>query len=159
MQCELCGREVKDIFKTRVEGVDMNVCENCAKFGVTPKGYSRMPKAAFTVNQEKKEKPQKRPKKDMFDSLKTIVEEYGTTIKEAREKRKMTLEDLAKAVGIKESLLHKIERNEIEPEEKHVRLLERELKISLYEEGTISFEEKDENAEFTLGDFVKIKKR
>ncbi|ABR54854.1 helix-turn-helix domain protein [Methanococcus vannielii SB] len=159
MQCELCGKEVKDIFKTRIEGVDMNVCETCAKFGITPKGYSRMPKAVFNVTSDKKEKTSKKPKKDMFDSLKTIVEDYGTLIREAREKRNMTLEGLARTAGIKESLLHKIERNEIEPEEKYVNILERELKISLYEEGTYNYESKDENADFTLGDFVKIKKR
>ncbi|MBA2861646.1 multiprotein bridging factor aMBF1 [Methanococcus maripaludis] len=157
MQCELCGKEVKDIIKTRVEGVEMNVCEACAKFGMSPKGYSRKPKAVFKT--EIKEKPVKRPRKDMFDNLKTLVEDYGSLVKEAREKKNMTLEELSRAVGIKESLIHKIERNEIEPEEKYVKILEKALGISFYEEGDYNYEANNDESDFTLGDFIKVKNR
>ncbi|CAF31202.1 putative transcription factor [Methanococcus maripaludis] len=157
MQCELCGKEVKNIIKTRVEGVEMNVCEACAKFGMSPKGYSRKPRAVF--KNETKQKQAKRPRKDMFDNLKTLVEDYGSLVKEAREKKNMTLEELSRAVGIKESLIHKIERNEIEPEEKYVKILEKALGISFYEEGDLNYETSNEDSEFTLGDFIKVKKR
>jgi len=158
MQCELCGKEVKNIIKTRVEGVEMNVCEACAKFGMSPKGYSRKPKAVFK-NNEKKPKQAKRPRRDMFDNLKTLVEDYGSLVKEAREKKNMTLEELSRAVGIKESLIHKIERNEIEPEEKYVKILEKALGISFYEEGDLNYESSSDDGDFTLGDFIKVKNR
>jgi len=71
----------------------------------------------------------------------------------------MDLKELAKRVGIKESTLHKIERNELEPEEKYVKRLEKELNISLYEEGEQDYNMSSSRNEFTLGDFIKIKKR
>ena len=161
MQCELCGKEVKKLIPVRIEGVEMQVCEECAKFGVAPKSYSRKPKTILgrSAPQTKKTKTTMRPKRDLFDSLKTIVEDYGDIIKEARMKKGMDLKELAKRVGIKESTLHKIERNELEPEEKYVKRLEKELNISLYEEGEQDYNMSSSRDEFTLGDFIKIKKR
>jgi putative transcription factor len=159
MQCELCGKESKKLIPVRIEGVEMQVCEECAKFGITPKSYSRKPKSILGKKPSNTKKTIKRPKRDIFDSLKTIVEDYGDIIKEARMKKGMDLKELAKRVGIKESTLHKIERNELEPEEKYVKRLEKELNISLYEESEQDYNMDSSRDEFTLGDFVKIKKR
>lgn len=109
--------------------------------------------------QNNKKTVRRRPTRDIFDNLKIIVEDYGTIIKEAREKKGMKLEDLARKIGIKESTLHKIERNELEPEEKYVKRLEKELNINLYEEGEQEYSAGSSEQEFTLGDFVKVKKR
>ncbi|WP_421077048.1 multiprotein bridging factor aMBF1 [Methanothermococcus sp. Ax23] len=158
MQCELCGKEVNKLTPVRIEGVEMQVCDECAKFGVAPKSYSRKPKTVLGRGAPQTKKTN-RPKRDLFDSLKIIVEDYGDVIKEARMKKGMDLKELAKRVGIKESTLHKIERNELEPEEKYVKRLEKELNISLYEEGEQDYNASSSRDEFTLGDFVKIKKR
>ena len=158
MQCELCGKEVNKLTPVRIEGVEMQVCDECAKFGVAPKSYSRKPKTVLGRGAPQTKKTN-RPKRDLFDSLKIIVEDYGDVIKEARMKKGMDLKELAKRVGIKESTLHKIERNELEPEEKYVKRLEKELNISLYEEGEQGYNASSSRDEFTLGDFVKIKKR
>ncbi len=160
MQCELCGKEVKKLITVRVEGVEMQVCEECAKFGVTPKSYSRKPKTILGKGMHQTARKNKRkPKKDIFDNLKTIVEDYGDVIKEARLKKGMDLKELSRRVGIKESTLHKIERNELEPEEKYVRKLERELNIELYENDEQNYNMDSSKNEYTLGDFIKIKKR
>ena len=158
MQCELCGKEVNKLTPVRIEGVEMQVCDECAKFGVAPKSYSRKPKTVLGRGAPQTKKTN-RPKRDLFDSLKIIVEDYGDVIKEARMKKGMDLKELAKRVGIKESTLHKIERNELEPEEKYVKRLEKELNISLYEEGEQDYNMSSSRDEFTLGDFIKIKKR
>ncbi|HIP84156.1 MAG TPA: TIGR00270 family protein [Methanothermococcus okinawensis] len=136
MQCELCGREVEKLLPVKVEGVEMLVCSNCAKYGVTPKTYSRKPKLGKkSIPRGSRGRRVYRPKRDVFDSLKTIVEDYGEIIREGRIKRGMSIEELARRVGIRVSTLHKIESGQLEPEEKYIRRLEKELNISLYEEG------------------------
>jgi putative transcription factor len=159
MQCELCGKEAKKLIAVRIEGVEMQVCEECAKFGVSPKSYSRKPKILGKGAPQTNQSRRLRPKRDLFDSLKTVVEDYGNIIKKGRMKKGIDLKELAKRVGIKESTLHKIERNELEPEEKYVKRLEKELNISLYEEGEQDYSMSSSRDEFTLGDFIKIKKR
>ena len=89
--------------------------------------------------------------------MKTLVEDYGEVIREARIKRSMSIEELARKVGIKVSTLQKIESGQLEPEEKYIRKLEKELNISLYEEGGEEYSS-GQSREFTLGDFMKIKR-
>ncbi|HIQ38769.1 MAG TPA: TIGR00270 family protein [Methanothermococcus okinawensis] len=158
MQCELCGRNVDKLVPVRVEGVEMLVCSDCAKYGVTPKTYSRKPKLG------KKSTPRGaggrkvyRPKRDVFDTLKTIVEDYGEIIREARIRRGMSIEELARKIGMKASTLQKIESGQLEPEEKYIRRLEKELNISLYEEGGEEYSS-HQSKSFTLGDFIKVRK-
>ncbi|MBW9222386.1 TIGR00270 family protein [Methanothermococcus sp. SCGC AD-155-C09] len=162
MQCELCGKEDKKLTTVRIEGVEMQVCSECSKYGVIPKTYSKKPKPRGIIKTKpsnKKTTSYIRPRRDIFDNLKTIVEDYGNIIKEAREKKGMSIKDLAKKVGIKESTLHKIERNELEPEEKYISKLERELNIVLYEEGDQEYNNTISNEEITLGHFIKVKKK
>jgi len=161
MQCELCGKEDKKLTLVRIEGVEMQVCSECAKYGVVPKTYSKKPKSRGIIkpNFNNKKTTYIRPKRDIFDNLKTIVEDYGNIIKEAREKKGMGIKDLAKKVGIKESTLHKIERNELEPEEKYISRLERELNIVLYEKENQEYNNNTIKEEITLGHFIKVKKK
>ncbi len=162
MICELCGKETKKLIKVRVEGSEMDVCEDCAKFGTIVKSYSRLPKGNMSNRVISKRTPNKKitkPKRDIFDNIRDLVEDYGDVIKEARLKKGLSLEELSKRVGIKLSTLHKIERMELEPEEKYVKRLEKELNINLYEEGSDSYSYNNNREDFTLGDFVKIKRR
>jgi len=157
MQCELCGRDVDRLVPVRVEGVEMLVCSNCAKYGITPKTYSRKPKSGKKIPRSTGGKRIYRPKRDIFDTLKTLVEDYGEVIREARIRRGMSIEELARKVGIKVSTLHKIESGQLEPEEKYIRKLEKELNICLYEEG--GEESSNEGSrDFTLGDFIKVRR-
>ncbi|ABR56610.1 multiprotein bridging factor aMBF1 [Methanococcus aeolicus] len=162
MQCELCGKETTKLLTSRIEGVEMQVCDDCAKFGTIIQNYSRMPdtkgRRSGRGTEYSSSRP-KKPRKDLFDTLKMVVEDYGTVIKQAREKRGWTLKELAKQIGIKESTLHKIERNELEPEEKYVKRLEKELNITLYEGSSEEYEGGADDSEFTLGDMIKIKRK
>jgi putative transcription factor len=156
--CELCGKETTKLYKVRIEGAEMTVCKECAKFGVTPKSYSRIGTGKIPASKKTSTKKAKRPYRDLFDNLKTLIEDYGDVIREAREKKRLTIEELAKRVGIKVTTLHKIERNELEPEEKYVKRLEKELGISLYEEGDIEYDVGGGDEGLTLGDFIKMRK-
>jgi putative transcription factor len=163
--CELCGKLTDKLYKVIIEGSEMNVCKECAKFGKTPKTYSRFGKkivgsgAISTTKPKQTKRPIKR-RRDIFDTLPMLREDYGDIIREAREKRGLSIEELAKKLKMKASTLQKFERYELEPNEKEIKILERELKISLTEsagEESSYYGDGDEDG-FTLGDFIKIKK-
>jgi len=71
----------------------------------------------------------------MFDQMTDeLVDDYGKVIRRAREASGMSHEDLALKIKEKASLLKKIEREAIIPEDKVRRKLERTLGITLTEE-------------------------
>ncbi|ACV25177.1 multiprotein bridging factor aMBF1 [Methanocaldococcus fervens] len=162
--CELCGKLTNKLYKVIIEGSEMQVCKECAKFGKSPKTYSRLGKKPTIIgrgtstNMQTK-KPAKR-RRDIFDTLPMLREDYGDVIREAREKRGLSIEDLAKKLKMKASTLQKFERYELEPNEREIKILEKELKINLTEsagEESPYYAGGDEEG-FTLGDFIKIKK-
>ncbi|WP_456373979.1 multiprotein bridging factor aMBF1 [Methanocaldococcus sp.] len=163
--CELCGKLVDKLYTVRIEGTEMQVCRDCAKFGKSPKTYSRIGKkpstvTSFTTSSYSKNVVKKRRTRDLLDSLPMLREDYGDVIRRAREKLGLSVEELAKKLKMKASTLHKFERYELEPNEKEIKILEKELKITLTENvsdvGTY-YGSGDEEG-FTLGDFLKIKK-
>ncbi len=71
----------------------------------------------------------------MFDQMTDeLVDDYGKVIRRAREASGMSHEELALKIREKASLLKKIEREAIIPEDKVRRKLERTLGITLTEE-------------------------
>ncbi|XRO75543.1 multiprotein bridging factor aMBF1 [Methanocaldococcus sp. 28A] len=161
--CELCGKLTDKLYKVMIEGSEMYVCKECAKFGKSPKTYSRFGKKTTIIGKgsiSSTNKPVKKRKRDIFDTLPMLREDYGDVIREAREKRGLTIEDLAKKLKMKASTLQKFERYELEPNEREIKILEKELKITLTEnvgEESSYYGSRDEDG-FTLGDFIKIRK-
>jgi putative transcription factor len=104
---------------------------------------------------------EKRPKKDFFDILKDeLLDNYDQIIRDARAARGWSQEDLAENIKEKASLIKKIERREIIPEDSVRKKLEHTLNIKLTErvdaaEQEVSHMRKDT----TLGDIVKIKRK
>ena len=102
-----------------------------------------------------------RPKKDFFDILKDeLLDNYDQIIRDAREAKGWSQEDLAENIKEKASLIKKIERSEIVPEDPVRKKLEHTLNIKLTErvegsEQEVSHLKKDT----TLGDIVKIKRK
>ncbi|ENN96568.1 hypothetical protein J422_01560 [Methanocaldococcus villosus KIN24-T80] len=157
--CELCGKLTDKLYKVIIEGSEMMVCEKCKKFGKTPKTYSRIGKKIPTRDVKTEKRIVKRPRRDLFDKLVELREDYGDVIREAREKLGLSIEELARRLKIKATVLQKFERYELEPNEKEIKLLEKELKINLLanpQEETI--ESSSEEESFTLGHFLKFKK-
>lgn len=149
----MCGKEDR-LFKTEVEGTELNVCKVCSKYG----------KIIATVRVEVKE--EKKPKRVIEREEETgkdvkfaIVDDYANIIKRAREKLGMKQEDFAKKIGEKESLVHKIETGHFEPSISLAMKIERFLKIKLieqYEESHVKKAEA-ESGGFTIGDILKTK--
>ena len=144
MQCELCGTDIRgEPRKVIIEGTELSVCNGCAQYGhevkqiprttptPTPRTQSagrRGPAPGITF------RAPSRKRQDMFDQMTDeLVDGYGMAIRRAREVSGMTHEDLALEIKEKSSLLKKIEREAIVPEDKVRGKLERALKITLTE--------------------------
>jgi putative transcription factor len=97
----------------------------------------------------------------MFDTMDEIAADYDQRVREARESRGQSQQDLASELNEKTSLIRKIERGDVLPSDDVRKKLERELGISLVE-GSGSDDDESEwssgsSTTTTLGDVVKRK--
>lgn len=144
--CDLCGKETR-LAQAEIEGTTLDVCRDCAKYGKAVKRASL---------HSRKPRPARREK------IFIIVDDYNRRIKQARENMGLKQEDLAKQVAEKESVIHWLESKRHEPNLELARKLERFLHITLVEESEeVSTEgmKSSKKGEYTLGDFVKVRKR
>lgn len=155
MQCEMCGKEIELIYKSKIEGTLLKVCKECAKYGKIIESA----KIKTDIELKKEAKPEKPPEPEIIE---TLVEDFPQKIKNKREKLGLKQEDLAKKINEKESIIQKIESSHFTPPIKLAKKIERFLEIRLIEEieesRPISVQ-KGGGEGFTLGDFVKIKKK
>lgn len=117
MECELCGKSVGSLTEIMVEGSPVKVCLNCVKFGQEPE------KKVL----KKREKPMPMSELESED----LVSDYGTRIKKAREDKKISREDFARDIGERESVIKRIENNEMTPDIELVKRIERYLEVNL----------------------------
>lgn len=152
MECELCGRNIKRGVYVEVQGSLLLVCAQCAK---------KHGKIVAEVNFEEK-RLEREPKitRRRQEIIEEVIPDFGKVIKEAREKLGLTREELAKNVAIAESYLRRIENEEVEPDQKTLRKLEKFLGIKLtriVEEEVVKGEEEKE--EVTLADIVELREK
>jgi putative transcription factor len=182
--CELCGRSMKGKGRSMIiEGASMILCPQCAeRFGdksVTAgkKPPSSTPRHTSWTGAPQQESPQIRPpprrvqtfvkpkphpKRAVTLDEMILIEDYARVIRDARQKAKVSQEQLAQKVGERISTLQGIEAGRLKPVEKTIRGLERELGISLLEPigpAPISFDHDRPDGSATLGDVVKVKRR
>ncbi len=158
-QCEICGVQIQGSpNRIVIDGSALEVCKSCARFGKPEDKWSPVTRKivpverAFTV---RKPKP-----RDHFKDLVEIVPEYGQKIRDARESMGMTPEELGARIKEKATLIKKIEREEIVPEDDVRKKLERELKIKLTDEATEARIKSTGGAKgLTLGDIANIRRK
>ena len=151
MNCEMCGKET-ELQKAIIEGVQMNVCAQCGKFG---RVVGRAVAKEEAVKQAKKEAEEEEP-----EVVESIVGDYADIIKKAREKTGLKQEDVAKKINEKESVIHQIESGHFKPGLALARKLEKFFHIILVERVTVKKEKKKSNEDdegMTIGDMIKIK--
>ena len=153
-RCEMCGREA-ELVKAEIEGGELKVCYGCAKYGkIKQESVHRvLPQSKKPVGSASKhERPSFR-----------IVKDCSSLIRTAREKREMSQEDFAKFLNERESIVAKWEQGSLRPRIDTARRLERKLGIRLVEKEEETSEDVDvpkvKKDEFTLGDFIKVRKR
>ncbi|MFW6230996.1 MAG: multiprotein bridging factor aMBF1 [Nanoarchaeota archaeon] len=167
MQCDMCGKETDSLRKARIEGIEMQVCASCVRYGEPVK----------TEKQRNKEISSKFRKKRAYrvkemESEDMIVDDYAQRIRTARQKKQLVQKAVAVKLAEKESVIHAIETGKHEPDMDLARRLERLLGITLIEKASQASPEdglndllkqqkkgKSSSSALTLGDVISIRKR
>lgn len=153
--CEMCGKEA-DIVEADIEGVELNVCPGCVKFGVQKNTSWVQKKMGEQHSNEFSRRKIARNEPEL-----KIAANYSQLIRSARDKRALNQEDFAKLINERESLVAKWESGLMKPNIDAAKRLEKLLSIKLVEkEDSVSFAAGKRKAdELTLGDLVRIRER
>ncbi len=124
-ECELCGRKMSTAYIISIENVKLRVCEKC----------SNDKKVLFIDNgKEKADSANKYIENNSDnDEIEQIIDDYGETIRRARESMGLSLKVLAELLNEKESFLARIEKQKTTPNSKLIEKLEKTLNIKLIE--------------------------
>lgn len=134
-ECEICGVEIGGKAQYIAIGDSkLRVCKACARHG-TAVVENVQTKTKITLGGEHVQlaKAKKRLYEQMDREIEgmEIGEDYGRMIKEAREKAGLKQSELAQKINEKQSLLRKIEHEEILPSDAVRAKIERVLNITL----------------------------
>jgi len=154
MECELCGR-VCDCRPAMVDGVKMMLCPGCMRHGKVVQTPAAPPSGQKPVLGRIKKPKVKDVYKDMD---KELISNWNGIIKNAREKKGLSREELGFRIGERTVTISKIENGELRPSDKIVGKLEKELEIKLLEEvaSAPSYAMgSGSSGRMTLGDFIK----
>lgn len=160
MRCEVCGREINGAPNYRIiEGGKLTVCGQCSQFGTQTWDPAR-PQARKSPTRRRSAQPRPRRRSDIdaAESLE-LVDGYGMLIKKARQKKGLSVEDFARKIREKESVVKKLEKALMNPPMNLVRKIQNELGISILEEAAKSSGSvlSRPMGPRTLGDMIKIK--
>jgi putative transcription factor len=117
-ECEICGKNVNSVKKAEIDGVLLEVCEECAKLGkevLQPKPV--VLKKAVVLPQ--------------IEEGKELVDDFAQKIRRAREEKGLTQDEAADKIGISRLVYKRIE-NGLKPDEKIARKIEKFFGIKLY---------------------------
>ena len=173
-QCEMCGAEESSLTTTKVEGAELDLCENCTGFGTevetqqstggtskysTSSSSGTSGSSGGSTGGSTGSGGSTRRKKDMFDDMDELAADYDDRIREAREAESLTQEELANQLNEKASLIRKLERGDILPSDDVQAKLEKKLDITLTEGADVSDTEWSSGSgqSMTLGDVVERK--
>ncbi|GAB4317175.1 MAG: multiprotein bridging factor aMBF1 [Methanobacteriaceae archaeon] len=152
MRCEICGKNIiGKPMRTKIEGSVMYACNECAKLGKIQREPVKTRKQRIAPRPPRKKEP-----------TYEVHEEYNKIVRDAREKKGWSREDLAEKIYEKVSVINRIESGKMIPDVKLAKKLENILKISITEkiEDSESQEFKATNIRgSTIGDIARIKKK
>lgn len=151
MRCEVCGREIRGPpFRKVIEGARVIVCAQCAPFG----------DSEWSPAKPKQPTSSKQPRKSEFDVVERfeLVEDYGERIRMARQNASMSIEELAKKLAEKESVVKKLEKQELTPTDELIKKIKNVLKVDLLEpaENVKSPKTPKPSNVRVLGDLIKL---
>jgi len=145
MDCELCG--VGNAHRIAIiEGVKMIVCDRCVTKGHEVKENPVQTKSGSIVMK----------RKQMAED--TIVSDYASVVRKARQKRGLEQKDFALKLNEKQSIISKVESGAMTPTIPLAHKIEKLLGVVLVEKTEqAKFESGAEGEGLTLGDVLKIK--
>jgi putative transcription factor len=173
----MCGTETSTPKTAKIEGAELQVCDDCADFGTeikqgddessTTTKYSTGGSSSSASSSSGgstaggSTASSGGARRDMFDDMDEVVPDYDERIRGAREAAGLSQAELGDQLNEKASFIRKLEHGESLPSDDLRRKLEGALDIELIEGGG-----SDEDAEWsggdsqsgmTLGDVVKRK--
>jgi putative transcription factor len=156
MRCEICGKKIiGQPIKTNIESSLMNTCKECSKFGKVQREPPR------PQNQFRRTSPGPRRKFKSTKPSYEVIEDYSKVVRESREKKGWSREELAEKIYEKVSVINRIESGRMVPDMKLSRKLEKTLGIVILEktDETVTEEISSSNVRgATIGDIARIKK-
>ena len=159
MRCEVCGQEIRgQPYYRIIEGGRMTVCGICAKFS-DKEWDPRMPKAQPRRRRSaSRAQPRRRTDIEIAESTE-LVDDYGSLIRRTRQKKGLSVEDFAKMLSEKESVIKKLEKEQLNPTMALIRKVERALGVTLIEEAEVGSAAvlTRPMGPRTLGDMIKLK--
>jgi len=160
--CELCGKDVTFLRKVTIEGVQLEVCTECARFGIESKKEAPKEDAPLPIVAQRLESRERRGKpKDVYDAggKDELADDLGKRIRDARSKRGITHKELAMKINEKVTVVSKVETGEMRPDDRLVKKLERELGIKLKEKVPETLAGKESKlGSLTLADHIRMRK-
>jgi len=148
-ECEVCGREAHSLFRRKIEGVLMEVCNDCRDVGEVP-DYDRGSRAPtkkvskfreiYSPNKskpaQKAYKPPSRPssykRRDNISNLK-IIDNYANVLIQCRNEQGLSSKEFANSLFIKENYYNRIEKGSTQLNIKLARRIEKKYNITLVE--------------------------
>lgn len=162
MLCELCGKDVTFSKKVTIENVQLQVCAECAKFGIEAKKAAPKEEGPKPVIAQRLEVREKRSRpRDVLEATEReeLVEDYSARIRNARAQKGLTQKDLAMKINERLTVLSKIETGGMRPDDKIVAKLEKELGIKLKEKvAEAQVTRAVGSSSLTLADLIRMQK-
>ncbi len=133
MLCEMCGKESNAISLVLIEGAELHLCPDCARFG---KAVRTVPVSTPSGSKGGASKGAHRPsgqEKDVFTEMPPmeLAPDWPLRIRKAREAMGMSQDQFGVRLSEKSSVIHKLESGSIVPSDALVRKIERTLKIRI----------------------------
>jgi putative transcription factor len=178
VQCEMCGTETADPNRIKVEGAELDVCDECTDFGTelntgedsssTSTKYSTSDSSSSTGGSGSSRSTSTGTTStgggggggrstDIYEDVDELAQNFDAQIRNARERADLTQAELAQQLNEKASLIRKLERGETLPTDNLQSKLEGHLDIDLTAGGSMDTDEWDSDSstgEYTLGDMV-----
>ncbi len=163
MECEICGKEVPEHnpIRAKIEGSVMVVCKECSKLGTIQKAPPK-PKFRKQSNAKKSNNTRNRSYSRNDEPSEELIEDYEIAIRNAREARDWSREDLGKKINERVSVITRIETGKMTPDIKLTKKLEKTLNIKLLEKvNNVDLNQfiNSSSGERTLGNVMKIKRK
>ncbi len=148
MKCDMCGKKTT-LYRAVIEDAELAVCADCGKFG----------KVIAEIRSSIAPRAMHKPIETGI--LQVVASDFSTRIKKKREQLKMTQEEFAHKLNEKTSIIQQLETGHMTPSSQLAQKFKKAFGLNLIEE----YQEKTgikasaEPDSFTLGDFIKTKKR
>lgn len=148
--CQLCGEETDSTTKAKIEGAVLQVCGSCAEMGEEVETKSK---------KQKKKKSSRKNRTSRKRNEEVLIDDYGKKVKKARESQELSISELSDQLNEKESLLKKIEQQELKPEKSLAQKLEKKFNLELYTVPEAWDQDTDtgDDRSATLGDVADVK--